>query len=530
MENQQRQQIKKYLDLLVYRWKWLVICLLVALTTGLVFYLRQPQIYRSTALLSYEQQQINPTLMSPEQGKKRLRDTVSTLSQIVISRNNLESIIRQFNLYEEARKTLPIEDVIDMMRKNITIDFGSGGDTFTVSFDGTNQGKVQKVTNALAAKFIEENLKYREARAVETSRYTEDELAMAKRVLDQKEAAMRDYKLKYYNELPDQREANMTRLSALYEQYQQIQDSLQNLEHTKIQVLEQISLRKRLQKQAASIERERSEASDSAGSPTLPVDRYERLEKLRDYLAMLQDKYTDKHPEVKRTKKMIARLEAELEEEPVTQKGDKPKKKKKRVRINPEIQQLEMQLADIDFNLKNLREDKKTIKAEIEKYNKWIAMTPIREAEWSELTRDYDQLRRHYDYLVSKNLQAESAEHLEKKQKGSKFKIVDSARFPEKPYRPDFLRILLVSAGIGLLTGAALIFGLDFVDTSFKDVYDIEAFLEVPVVCSVPYIENTGERQKNRLMFFLWCFIFFLYTAILVAAFAYYWKQGRIIL
>ena len=96
MEHQQRQQIKKYLDLLVYRWKWLVICLLMALTIGLVFYLRQPQIYRSTALLSYEEQQINPTTMSPEQGRKRLRDTVSTLSQIVISRGNLESIIRQF--------------------------------------------------------------------------------------------------------------------------------------------------------------------------------------------------------------------------------------------------------------------------------------------------------------------------------------------------------------------------------------------------------------------------------------------------
>ena len=61
------------------------------------------------------------------------------------------------------------------------------------------------------------------------------------------------------------------------------------------------------------------------------------------------------------------------------------------------------------------------------------------------MTRDYTELRRHYDQLVSQNLQAQSAENLEHNQKGSKFKIVDSARLPEKPFKPNFLKILLVS-------------------------------------------------------------------------------------
>jgi hypothetical protein len=59
--------------------------------------------------------------MAPEQGRSRLRDTLATLQELVTSRNSLERVIMQFSLYEEARKRLPIEDVIEIMRKDITI-------------------------------------------------------------------------------------------------------------------------------------------------------------------------------------------------------------------------------------------------------------------------------------------------------------------------------------------------------------------------------------------------------------------------
>ncbi len=101
-------------------------------------------------------------------------------------------------------------------------------------FKGHDPEKVIKVTNALASLFIEENLKYREERATETSKYTESELAMSKKVLDEKEQVMRDYKLKYFNEMPEQRQGNLTQLQALITQNQGIQNSIQDLERTKV--------------------------------------------------------------------------------------------------------------------------------------------------------------------------------------------------------------------------------------------------------------------------------------------------------
>lgn len=527
MENQQRQQIKKYIDLLFLRWKLIVACLLVAITVGLVVYLRMPKVYQCTSLLSYERQQINPARMAPERDRdnQRLRDTISTLSNVVISRNNLEDIIKQFDLYAEARQHLPIEDVIDSMRKHIQIAPSSRGDTFTVSFEGRDPDKVMKVTNGIASKFIEENLKYRSARATDTSKYTQDELDLAKTVLDKKEQGMRDYKLKYYNEMPEQRESNLVRLQSLHEQYQGVQDSIQDLERTKVMVQEQINLRRRL----ASVMGSGSATSDMGQrQQDQPISPWQRLQQLRSHLEALQVRYTDKHPEIRRTKQLIAKMEADLE-------GEKPssgaqKSARSRQIEDPEIGQLRIQLKEITLNINKLQVDQKTIRAEIPQYEKWIAAAPVREAEWNTLTRDYDELRRHYDFLVSQNLQASSVEHMERKQKGSKFKIVDSAVYPDKPFKPNFVQIFLIVVAAGLGGGAGLVFIKDFVDTSFKDASEIESYLDIPVVSSIPYLERHDETGKNRGKMVFWSVGFLLYAVLLLAALLFFWQQGRIIL
>ena len=89
-------------------------------------------------------------------------------------------------------------------------------------------------------------------------------------------------------------------------------------------------------------------------------------------------------------------------------------------------------------------------KEQIEKYMTWIEAAPVREAEWTDLTRDYSQLSDHYSQLVEKNILANSAYSLETRQKGSQFKIIEPAHFPEKPFHPDFLQIMLMALGIGL--------------------------------------------------------------------------------
>ena len=153
----------------------------------------------------------------------------------------------------------------------------------------------------------------------------------------------------------------------------------------------------------------------------------------------------------------------------------------------------------------------------------------MREAEWSALTRDYVELRRHYDQLVAQNLQAQSAENLERSQKGSKFKIIDSARLPEKPYRPNFFRIMLLAIAGGLGVGLGCLLASSLIDTSFKDVSELEGYLDVPVVCAIPFIEKDAEARRAIIIFRFAVALVVGYGAVLAVVIVYMWRKGLVI-
>ncbi len=526
MDQQQNQLLKKYLDLFL-RWKAFVLAsILLSLPIGLGVYLKTPKVYQATSLLSYQQQKVSSNKMSPDMDAAK-GDVVSTLTQIVTSRTNLENAITTFDLYTTARKRLPMEDVVDLMRLDIEIQPSKDGDIFQITFTGSEPDKVAKVTNSLAAKFIEENLKYREERASETSSYAGDELSMAKTSMDQKDETMRDYKLKHYNELPEQRLSNVSRLISLQEQYQGKQQSIQEQERTLILIQDQIANRRRVMasETALGVDAKTGTSSPDAQSNLSTSDK---LRQLRAILNNLRIKYTENHPDVKKTKKLIAKLENDLargEGEPGL-----PKTEAKQNTSDQIILQLETQLKGIALNIQNLIEEKGQLKKAISQHEQWVNAAPVREAEWSALTREYGQLKLHYDSLVSSDLQAKSMLNLEKRQKGSQFKIVDPARFPEKPIKPNFLKILGLALLAGLGLGLAVPFARAFLDSSFRDVYDLEKYLGIQVACSIPLIE-TGREKVWRKRKFLIGLLFGILAALMVAAlFFYFWRRGLVVL
>lgn len=533
MDQQQNQLLKKYLDLFL-RWKAFVFaCVLLSLPIGLGVYLKTPKVYQATSLLSYQQQKISPNKMSPDM-EAAIRDVVSTLTQIVTSRTNLENIITIYNLYPEARQRLPMEDVVNILAKDIEIEPSKEGDIFQIRFSGSQPDQVVKVTNALAAKFIEENLKYRAERASETSTYTSNELEMAKTFMDQKEATMRDYKLKHYNELPEQRQANVERLTSLQAQYQSKQDSIQEMERTIVLIQDQIANRRKIisteAMAATGSQGNRSPAEMEAASPLSAADK---LVQLRALLQNLRVKYTEIHPDVKQVKKLIAKLESDIAQGKGGDGRDglqKPLTGGRSTASDPMILQMETQVKSIRMNIQNTLAEKEELKKSIAQYEQWVSAAPVREAEWSALTREYGQLKRHYDFLVSSDLEAKSMLNLEKLQKGSQFKIVDPARMPGKPVKPDFIKILGIALLGGFGFGLAVPFTRAFLDSSFRDVNDLENYLGLQVACSVPLIETVKEKTWRKRKFLVGVVLGIIAVLIVVAIFIYFWRRGLIVL
>jgi polysaccharide chain length determinant protein (PEP-CTERM system associated) len=524
MDIKQRQLVKKYLDLFFRRKLFIIIVFLLSLPIGLGIYLSTPKEYKSSCLLSYQQQKINPNELSPDV-KSSIKNIVNTLSQVVISRTNLEKIILEFDLYPEQRKQRPIEDVVRILSGKIAIESPSRGNVFTISYTGSDQDKVARVTNAVAGMFIEENLKYRQERATDTSSYTNQELQMAKKGMDEKENAMRDYKLKHYDEMPEHRQANVSTLTSLQRQYQGKQESIQDLERTLILIQDQVNNRKML------LQRPTGKGADDG-----ELSSAQQLANLHTTLDSLLLKYTEKHPEIKRIRKLIQKLEIEVKSGTRVSRSTASNALQKQSGENQNesydqtLMQLETQRNDIKRNIANIESEKSQLKEKIVQTEKWIETTPTREAEWSSLTREYGQFKKHYDYLVAQNLKAESMLNLEERQKGSQFKIEDSAGSSGKPVRPKFLNIMGISIAIGLGLGVVVTFVLDFFDGSFRDPETLESLLGVPLLITIPHIETKGELQKKARLFVLKASMLLLGSGLVLALFVVVWTRGYIIL
>ncbi len=521
MENQNLQQLRVVFDILDRRKGLITFFLFLGISIGLAFYLVQPKIYRAAALLSYQKQEITTEKRS-HGSKAKIEEIVSTLSQIVTSRTSLEKIIVDEKLYLKKRAEVPMEDVVDLMRENISIQTSKEGDTFLIAFTGDDANQVVRVANGLSARFIEENLKYREERASEASVYTQDELNMTKEMLDQKETVMRDYKLKHYNEMPENLAINISRLNAIQSQYQLKQESIQDLERTKVLIREQLVAHRQLM--ASGVEQISEDKSDQP--PTnIDTSRYELL-RAQEQLRRFQVRYTEQHPKIKRLKRKIAELEASLSQ---VNSNDENQSGNANKSFDKVLFGLELQLKGIQLNVDKLQREREMLQKQIEESQKWIDAAPVREAEWTALTREYDQIKRRYDFLVGQNLQAKSALNLERKQKGSQFKIEDPARKTTKPVKPDFIKIMAAALVAGLASGGVIAFGLNMLDSSFQNPDSLEQIVGIPVICSVPKFELRKETIKKRVVS-VSKIVFFLvwFGAILVVVF-YFWKTGRII-
>ncbi len=303
-------------------------------------------------------------------------------------------------------------------------------------------------------------------------------------------------------------------------QYQSRQDSIQHLEQTRVLMRDQITEKR----QDLENKKYNSDQMILNGQPSQVGRGAETLDQLQAELQALQERYTDQHPRIKSLKKKISSFNKtalhKTENEASTEKG------LQRTNVQFELQK---QMNEVSLNIEKMNKEREEIKVLIKQYEQWIAAAPVREAEWSALTREYGELKHRYDFLVGQNLQADSALNLERKQKGSQFKIEDPARMPEKPIKPDFLKIMGIALLVGCGLGAGLVFGLELLDTSFRDPAKLEETFNLEVICSVPHLPLKREIARQRIWTTLGTAFFLACGVAIVLAIVFFWKHGRII-
>jgi len=507
-------QPQEFMEIFLRR-KWLVVFSILFILFGAsVYCVVTPERFKSSTTILVVPQRVPENYVKSTIGIK-IEDRLGTIKQQVMSRTRLVAVMDELGLFKEDRKKNPVEEVVDEMRKRITIEVRHT-DAFTLSFVHENRQAAMLTTSRLASFFIDENLKNREQQAVGTADFLDSQLQETKKKLEDQEERVKKYKSAFMGELPQQLQANLAIMSRLQDQLKANADATRTAQDRKMFTESQIGT---LESQVASIEAQARAASGSTETAAVePISSSDpaapylpELNAKRAQLANLSTKYTDQYPEIRRLKEEVARLEKQVADArgnltpTLGSAGEPAARQAAPLGTNPasplarekeEIRRLRTVLKGLDLEIQSLKKESGEIRRSIAAVESKVERSPKREQEMISLTRDYDNLKRSYDELLKKKLDADISQNLEKRQKGEQFQILDPANLPEEPFIPNRPKVFGIAVFAALLIGFGGAIGLEMIDPSVRGVKEFRHFSEIPVLASIPSIHDSAYAKK----------------------------------
>ncbi|HPQ16796.1 MAG TPA: GNVR domain-containing protein [Bryobacteraceae bacterium] len=534
--------VEDYIDVVRRHKSWIAGPTFASLVIAVVVAFLWPDTYISESTIQVLPPQV-PERYVPSNANSEMTHRINQMAATIQSRPNLANLINTHGLYRSELKRKPLEDVIEEMKRNIhispvtTIQTPTHGRTaisaFKVSFAFSNRHAAQKVTADLARGFIDENIRTLSSQSAATTDFLKDQWEAARKRLDELENKMTEFRLKNAGRLPEQLQANLQTLRSLETQLAGVNDAISRIGQEKLLFENQIRI---YQDQLAALKRGGSTLSARAQDERLALVEREVVA-MENNLAALRQRYKETHPDVqhaqaqlemirKRRDEIVRELaQAKSESAPVVPTQEDLRGTRE---LEAAIARLQAQIQVKDLELAERTKEQKSLTQAINTYNARIQSSPLMEREYAELSRDYELAKARYEELNTKKSQSEIATALETRHYGERLEVLESASLPETPNKPNRLMIIGAGVGIGLMLGVFLTGAREMKDTSLKNLKDARAYTNLPVLGTIPLLENDlVVRRKRRLVWLAWS------TACLVGVIAmsgsiYYYYATRV--
>jgi polysaccharide biosynthesis transport protein len=220
-----------------------------------------------------------------------------------------------------------------------------------------------------------------------------------------------------------------------------------------------------------------------------------RLNDLKLQLTNLNTTFSSEYPDVVKTKAEIAEIEARIAKKrgESPEAGDAPQ--------NPAYVTLASQLASTRTDIESVKRQAIEYTNRVALYQTRVEATPRVEESYKALLIERDNLQAKFNDLMRKMMEARVAQGLEKEQKGERFTLIDPARLPEKPTKPNRLAIALIGIVLGIGAGIGTASLMEFTDDSIRNAETLGRISSFPVLAAIPGIitqEEIDTRKKHR--------------------------------
>jgi polysaccharide chain length determinant protein (PEP-CTERM system associated) len=474
-----------------YRWLGLFCAWIVAILSVVVVF-RIPDRYEASARIYVDTQSILKPLMAGLAVQPNIDQQIMILSRTLISRPNIEKLIRMADLDLNIKNKAELDSLIDELMKKLIIRSTSRDNLYTLAYTDPQPRRAERIVQSLVSIFVESGLGDKRKDADSAKKFIDDQIQVYQKKLEEAEERLKEFKLKNLSAQTGEGKDYFGRLS----------DVSSELERARLELREVENSRDAIKRQLASEESVlKSDAPEAAAGLVPEIDG--RIDAMKRNLDALLQRYTDLHPDVVGARRTIKELEEQRLQEIAARKKLAGSSQSTVISANPVHQQLRVSLAENEASVAKLRTRVAEYQSRYNQLKDDMKMVPQIEAELVQLNRDYDIHKKNYETLVTRRESAEISGEMDASAATIGFRLIDPARAGSKPVSPN--RLLLFPATLLFSLGAGLFF--PFVMSQFRPVlFDARGLREItglPLLGVVSKKLSDTEVVKARRQFLL---------------------------
>jgi polysaccharide chain length determinant protein (PEP-CTERM system associated) len=466
-----------------YRWYAVAISWMVALVGWAVVY-KLPNDYQASARVYVDTQSILKPLLSGMTTLPNLDQQVVFMRRTLISRPNVERVMRMVDLDVKSSNAKDHEKQVDDLMTNIKILGTERDDIYTITYNNPNPKLGKDIVQSLLTIFVEGSFGGKKQDSEKAVQFIDDQIKTYEEKLAAAESAMKDFKIR-----------NMGMLPKTGGDYSgKMMETADLLNAAKLELLEAEQSRNAIKRQIAGDDpapvTAAADTADSSDNPELDG----RISAINKQLDVLRLQYTEAHPDIVAAKRLLGQLDAKKKEEA---------KKRKRssdpgANYSPMLQQMNVALSVAEARVASLMARVAEYNSRMGRMRSQSTEAPEVEAQLAQLNRDYAVNRDNYQKLVERREAAKLSGDLSSATDMLTFRVIDPPTVPLTPAGPNRPRLFsLVFAG-ALVAGLVVALLMSQVRPTFLSQAALREVTGVPILGTIGMNWTTEQKVKRR--------------------------------